>query len=208
MIISYELYLARVGFILERLRPLNILDETQDDEGAGKVRESQVQRGDPTLFLHFKNSDYARIFFEVSERHHVTHSSHNHNAKMVSPSLDTGTEKTYSRENMDNLFSELKEEIIHTAKQRVTRMDESIQTRLETLSIPQDLKSSVGHFMNNHKIAILKAHSVETVVALTDALDLVTDAVITGKMEHINTALSFSEGEPNEEETNLWRTFS
>lgn len=112
-IISYEEYLQRAHEILIRLRETDLLDEGggYDEEHYELVRRSQVDSGDPTLFLRFKSSHIAEIFIRVFHKHQIIHSFHKTLPCCANLSLDTGTEFTYSPENLDCIFTELKNAI-------------------------------------------------------------------------------------------------
>lgn len=197
MNISYDLYLARVKFILERIRPLNILDETQEELGAGQVRASQVERGDPTLFLHFKNSDYARVFIQIAERYGIKHSYHAHKSRVAAPTLDTGAERTYSRDNLDTLFATLAIEIIHAAKERLEKKYPLFLTKLER--IPLNLKDEINFSIHESNQLLLQTNDTATIVSLTDTIDHIYDAVISGDIGRITAALSPEMNEDEEE---------
>lgn len=185
------MYFARVTFIINRIRPLNILDETKDACGVGGVSKLQVERGDPTLFLHFKNTDYARTFIKVSEKYGILHSKHGYGPRMAAPELDTGKEDTYSKHKLDELAAKLATEIVNTALARIARKHEYFLTTLNDLKLSLDLKEKISAFIHENQTQLqLQIHDTATIVALTDTIDLMYDALTSGNIEQINVILS------------------
>lgn len=107
-------YKKRSSLITNYIRPLGILDETQEDHGVAKAPKKQVKQGDLTLFLYFKNEAIASLSEEVFAKHGIYHSHHRHPLTMFAPTLDndgTSNKKTYSKQNLEHLVMDLQAEL-------------------------------------------------------------------------------------------------